>query len=128
MGITLYHNDISPPSRAVWAVLKQIGIEFDLKNLDMLKQEHKAEWYLKINPAGQVPFLTDDDFKIPESRAIMCYLIDQYSDKSKHDCLYPADPKARAKVDSLQGGFLKMTFLGVKCKIWGSLGFSVISG
>merc|ERR1712071_564575 len=101
MGITLYHNDISPPSRAVWAVLKQIGIEFDLKNLDLLKREHKAEWYLKINPAGQVPFLTDDDFKMPESRAIMCYLIDQYSDKTKHDHLYPADPKSRAEVDSL---------------------------
>ena len=101
MAITLYHNDISAPSRAVWAVLKQIGKEFDLKPLDLLTQEHKADWYLKINPVGQVPFLTDDDFKMPESRAIMCYLIDQYSDKSTHDFLYPADPKARAKVDSL---------------------------
>ena len=101
MTITLYHNDISPPSRAVLAVLKQIGKEFDLKSLDLLTREHKADWYLNINPAGQVPFLTDDDFKMPESRAIMCYLIDQYSDKSKHDFLYPADPKARAKVDSL---------------------------
>merc|ERR1712141_627848 len=101
MGITLYHNDISPPSRAVWAVLKHIGVKFDVKHLDLLTQEHKQEWYLKINPIGQVPFLTDDDFNMPESRAIMCYLIDQYADKSKHDFLYPADPKGRAKVDQL---------------------------
>merc|ERR1719189_1269239 len=101
MGIKLYHNDISPPSRAVWAVLKQIGVEFEVKALDLLTQEHKQDWYLEINPIGQVPFLTDGDFKMPESRAIMCYLVDQYGDKSKHDFLYPADPKSRAKVDSL---------------------------
>lgn len=101
MGIKLYHNDISPPSRAVFAVLKQIGVEHEVKALDLLTQEHKQEWYLEINPIGQVPFLTDGDFKMPESRAIMCYLVDQYGDKSKHDFLYPADPKSRAKVDSL---------------------------
>merc|ERR1711976_733950 len=97
MAITLYHNDISPPSRAVWAVLKQIGIEFDVKKLDLLTQEHKQEWYLKINPIGQVPFLTDCDFSMPESRAIMCYLIDQYADKSKFDYLYPAILKPEQK-------------------------------
>merc|ERR1711976_5025 len=101
MAIKLYHNDISPPSRAVWAVLKQIGVEHEVKALDLLSREHKQDWYLEINPIGQVPFLTDGDFKMPESRAIMCYLVDQYGDKSKHDFLYPADPKARAKVDSL---------------------------
>merc|ERR1711976_447894 len=101
MAIKLYHNDISPPSRAVLAVLKQIGVEHEVKALDLLSREHKQDWYLEINPIGQVPFLTDGDFSMPESRAIMCYLVDQYGDKSKHDFLYPADPKARAKVDSL---------------------------
>merc|ERR1712048_405494 len=102
MGITLYHNDISPPSRAVWAILKHLDIEFEVKKLDLLTQEHKQDWYLKINPIGQVPFLVDNDFSMPESRAIMTYLIDQYADKSKNDHLYPADdPKGRAKVDAL---------------------------
>ena len=32
--------------------------KFDTKEIDLTKGEHKAEAYLKINPAGAVPALT----------------------------------------------------------------------
>jgi glutathione S-transferase len=59
--------------------------------------EHKSEDYLKINPQGTVPAVTDDEFVMNESRAIMCYLVNA---KTPNNCLYPSDdPKARFIID-----------------------------
>lgn len=61
------------------------------------KGEHKSDEFLKINPQGTVPAVTDDDFVMNESRAIMCYLV---SAKSPNNSLYPTDDlKARFIID-----------------------------
>ena len=49
---TLYLNFLSQPSRAVYMVAKKLGIEFEVKEINLAKGEHKAEDYLKINPRG----------------------------------------------------------------------------
>lgn len=52
---------------------------------------------MKINPQGTVPALTDDDFLMTESRAIMTYLVDA---KDPNNSLYPSeDLKARFIID-----------------------------
>ena len=45
----------------------------------MREKEHKGEAYLKLNPNGKVPCLTDGNFVIWESVAINNYLADKYS-------------------------------------------------
>ena len=45
-----------------------------LTNLDMAKEEHKSAEYLKINPLGRVPALTDGPFSLFESGALLLYL------------------------------------------------------
>merc|ERR1712226_550987 len=98
--VKLYFNDISPPARACLAFLKMLKIEHEVHAFDLLKREHKADWYLEINPIGQVPFLQDGDFKIPESRAILTYLFNKYAaGKPELAHMYPTEPEARAKVD-----------------------------
>lgn len=44
-----------------------------------------------------MPVLVDGDLIIPESRAAMAYLVNQYAPGHK---LYPTDPKIRAQIDS----------------------------
>jgi glutathione S-transferase len=76
---------------------KKAQIYFQSKVLNMAAGEHKSEDYLKINPKGTVPAVSDDDFVMNESRAIMCYLVNA---KSPNNYLYPSDdPKARFIID-----------------------------
>src|SRR6202035_3738929 len=41
-------------------------------------REHKAEWFLKINPLGQLPVIDDDGFVLRDAQAILAYLADKY--------------------------------------------------
>lgn len=93
----LYWFRGSPPSSATHEIaLLCLGSDkFETKEIDLTKGEHKAEAYLKINPAGAVPALTHGDYKLAESRAIQ-QLIVRKSGKNKllgGDCL-----KTQAKV------------------------------
>jgi hypothetical protein len=51
--VTLYGNPLSQPSRTLEALLKLAKIEFEFVNVDFT--ELKSEWYLKVNPLGQIP-------------------------------------------------------------------------
>ena len=78
--IDFYYHPISPPSRAVLFVLKHLNIEHELHELDMVSKEHKQAWYLRMNPNGQVPCLKHQNLAIFESRSIMSYLVNAFSD------------------------------------------------
>jgi glutathione S-transferase len=95
MSPILYHNALSPPSRAALLTIRNLGLDVEVKHIDTYKGEQNTLEYLKINPLHQVPVYQDGDFILTESRAIICYLA--ASAKSK---LYPTDLKKRALVDS----------------------------
>lgn len=77
-GITLYHSPASRAFTAYW-MLEEIGVAFDVKHVDIRKGEQKGPEYLKLNPAGKVPTLTDGDVVVSENPAIAIYLADRYS-------------------------------------------------
>jgi glutathione S-transferase len=77
-GITLYHSPASRAFTAYW-MLEEIGLAFDVKTVDIRKGEQKDPAYLKLNPAGKVPTLTDGDVVVSENPAIAIYLADRYS-------------------------------------------------
>jgi glutathione S-transferase len=77
-GITLYHSPASRAFTAYW-MLEEIGVAFDVKTVDIRKGEQKDPAYLKLNPAGKVPTLTDGDVVVSENPAIAIYLADRYS-------------------------------------------------
>ena len=58
--------------------------------------EHLSLDFLKINPHHTVPTYKDDKITLSESRAIMCYLVNQYA-SPENASLYPADPVKRGK-------------------------------
>jgi glutathione S-transferase len=73
----LYYN---PQSRAVIArwMLDECGVKYEIVPIDLQKQEQKTPEFLKINPAGKLPALLDNDSRIFEGAAICLYLGDKF--------------------------------------------------
>lgn len=76
-GITLYHSPASRAFTAYW-MLEELGVPFAVRTVDIRKGEQKAPAYLKLNPAGKVPTLTDGEVVVSENPAIAIYLADRY--------------------------------------------------
>lgn len=86
-----------------WLVMHQLGQEFDMTLIDVLKGEQKSPEYLAINPLGVVPYLeTESGQGIGESNAMLWYLAD-----GSH--LMPADRAERA--EALQWMFFEQSKL-----------------
>jgi glutathione S-transferase len=96
MAPILYMTLLSPPSRAVLITAQALGIELELKNVDLAKGEHRRPEYLQLNPLHTVPTLIDGETIITDSHAINAYLVRKYSSDDK---LYPRDHSKRALVD-----------------------------
>ena len=77
-------------TRVLW-LIKEMGIDFELKIIDLMKGEHKSEEFLKINPNGTIPALVDGDFTLFESFAIIQHLLEKYESS-----LLPSDPVGRS--------------------------------
>lgn len=58
-------------------LLKQLGLEYELVSVDILKGESRTEDFLKINPNGRVPVLQIGDKYLPESNAAIWYLAEE---------------------------------------------------
>merc|ERR1719370_636707 len=89
---------LSGPCRGPMLTAKALGLELNLKKLDLFAGEHRKPEFVAINPQHVVPTLVDGDFTLWESRAISAYLVNKYG---KDDSLYPKDPKTRAMIDRL---------------------------
>ncbi|XP_043222833.1 glutathione S-transferase 1-1-like [Amphibalanus amphitrite] len=96
MGLDLYFMDKSSPARAALLLIKTLGLDVNVKSLDLFGGEHLQEDFVAINPQHTIPTLVDGKFVIWESRAIMTYLVSKYG---KDTSLYPTDPEERAVVD-----------------------------
>ena len=94
----LYNVAGSPNCRKVLAVIDHLGIEVDIEHLDFFTGDLAAADYGAVNPNRMVPALTDGDFALWESNAIMQYL----ADKTPGNTLFPREPRARADVSRWQ--------------------------
>lgn len=93
MSLTLHHFPPSPNAVKVAAVLHHLGASFQEKIVDITKGGGQDPAFRKINPNGMIPALTDDDFAIWESNAIILYLAEKHSSP-----LIPSDPRKRAEM------------------------------
>jgi glutathione S-transferase len=60
-------------------MLEELGVPYERISVDMKSRQHKSPEYLKLNPNGKVPTLTDGEFIIWESMAINAYLADKHN-------------------------------------------------
>ena len=91
--IKLYDFKSSPNCQRVKIVLAEKNLPYDIAPIDLRAHEQKTPAYLKLNPYGKVPVLTDDATVLYESLIINEYLDEKYSNPP----LMPKDPAKRAK-------------------------------
>lgn len=59
-------------------VFEELGVPFELKRVDRENNAHKSPEYLKLNPNGLIPVLTDGELVLYETAAIVLYLVDRF--------------------------------------------------
>nr|XP_019565884.1 PREDICTED: glutathione S-transferase theta-2B-like [Rhinolophus sinicus] len=100
MGLELYLDLISQPSRAVYIFAKKNGIPFELHHVELLKGQHLSKEFFPVNSLQRVPTLKDGDFVLSESVAILIYLSFKYQTA---DHWYPSDLQARVRIHEYLG-------------------------
>ena len=91
--IKLYDFKSSPNCQRVKVVLAEKNLPYQIVPVDLTKKEQKNPDYLKMNPYGKVPVLTDDATVLYESLVINEYLEEKYPNPP----LMPKDPARKAK-------------------------------
>lgn len=88
--LRIYSMRFCPFCQRSLLVLHAKNIDHEVVNIHLAD---KPEWHLKLNPAGKVPILQQDDKLLWESLVVAEYLDDAYGPSK----LLPADPYRRAR-------------------------------
>ena len=96
--LKLYDYPDCPFCQKVRVVLAEKDLEYEKIFVDLRKQEQKLPDFLKLNPYGKVPVLTDEDEVVYDSTIINEYLEDEYPLPR----LMPEDSGGRARVRMLE--------------------------
>ncbi|WP_445178708.1 glutathione S-transferase family protein [Pseudomonas sp. McL0111] len=80
--------------KVLWAC-EELQIPFERENWGSGFKSTESAEFLALNPCAMVPVIQDGDFTLWESNTIIRYLAAQYDGAQ----LYPAEAKARARVD-----------------------------
>lgn len=88
--LKLYGGERSRATIVQW-YLEELQAPYEFVQLDMKAGEHLKPEFLVTNPFGKVPAITEGEFKLWESGAILLYLAE------KHNQL-PNTPERRAEI------------------------------
>lgn len=94
MTLRYYHAEPVANSLKSMIPLKEKGLEFESVYVDLHKFEQHSDWFVKINPEGQVPVLDHDGAIITHTTVINEYLEDVFPDVP----LRPRDPVGAARM------------------------------
>lgn len=78
MAIVVHHHPFTRAAATVW-MLEEVGVEYELRYVDVMAGQHKTPELLAKNPMGKLPILEDGDVVVTESAAIGLYLADRYA-------------------------------------------------
>eukprot|EP00667_Euglena_gracilis_P016653 EG_transcript_17452 len=93
----LYVSKISSNCLGPWLLLKEIGLPFELVEVDLTKGDNHTNEFLAMNPMGQVPtYVETDGIVVWESNAIMRFICEKHTGP-KH--LYPRDVNLRGRIE-----------------------------
>jgi len=89
-GIVLYYNANSFYSQKILFALYEKNIKFTAYEIDVTNGEQYSQWFLELNPKGEVPVLQDGTLIVPESGRIISYIEDHYQGENIPN-LFPRD-------------------------------------
>jgi len=98
MTMELYVFPPSPRAFKVMAVANHLGLDYEIRFLDLPKGAHKTPQFAALNPNVRMPTLKDGDYVLWESNAIGQYLAGKKPDAG----LLPRDERARLDVTRWQ--------------------------
>nr|AID57568.1 glutathione S-transferase [uncultured bacterium]AID57603.1 glutathione S-transferase [uncultured bacterium] len=90
--LKLYFHPLSFPALMPIFTAEASGKPYEKIMVDIAAGAHKAPDYLKINPFGRIPAMSDGEFNLSESLAISRYI-------ARDTSLYPNDAKAQGRID-----------------------------
>ncbi|MBK8816843.1 MAG: glutathione S-transferase [Methylococcaceae bacterium] len=78
--ITLYEFPLSGNCHKVRLLLSLLNLDYRSIQVNGNEKQQKSAEFIKLNPFGQVPVLTDGNFTIRDSQAILVYLAKKYDE------------------------------------------------
>ena len=96
MSITLYYGSGSPFAWRVQLALEHKALPYERKVLSFSAGDTRKPEFVALNPRHRVPTLTDGDFTIYESNAIVAYLEEAYPGRGAS--LFPGNARSQATV------------------------------
>jgi len=91
--LELYHSGLTTCSKQVRHCLREKGLTYKSRYIELWRYENLSPDYLKLNPNGVVPTLVHDGVPVINSFCINEYIEDVFPDPP----LRPADPHERAR-------------------------------
>jgi glutathione S-transferase len=77
--ITLYDYDLSGNCYKLRLLMSFLKLSYQTIPIEFYpSREHKSEWFLNINPLGQLPVIDDEGFVLRDAQAILVYLAAHY--------------------------------------------------
>jgi glutathione S-transferase len=98
--LTVFHAPRTRSFRVVW-MLEEMALPYAVRPVDFPRHRHDAE-FMRLNPAGTMPMLTDGEVVITESTAILQYLADRHGPTDL--AVAPVDPDYPAYLQHLHFG------------------------
>ncbi len=77
--IRIYHVPMTRSVRVIW-LCEELGLDYEVIPVDFSAEFRMSDEWLRMNPVGKVPVLTDGDLTLFESGAMVQYLLDRYGD------------------------------------------------
>ena len=72
--VDVYGDTRATCVQRVLILLEELDLKYNVIKVDLLKNEHKAKDFLKLQPFGKIPVVKYDDRVIFESRSILKYI------------------------------------------------------
>lgn len=90
--ITLYDFELSGNCYKLRLLMGMLGVAYETRPVDFYPgREHKSDWFLRLNPLGQLPVIDDDGLILRDAQAILVYLAAKYDPGRRW---YPLDDPA----------------------------------
>ncbi len=97
MSMVFYYGSGSPYAWRVWLALEHKDLAYDFHLVSFSAGDLKTDEFGRLNPRRKVPVLTDGDFTLYESAAIVEYLDERYPTAGQGR-LFPDDIREHALV------------------------------
>ena len=97
----------TPNGRKISIALEELGLDYDVRRVDLQAEEQKQPAFLAMNPNHKIPTIVDDGQAIWESGAILLHLGENYDPEGR---ILPKDKVKR--MEAIQYAFFQTGGVG----------------